>query len=668
VPGHQILDGLCLWVAKVKGKPVFEAADDAARLGNPPARSSSGVLGLLLDPAFGVTLAAGRDSGALGSSGYGGRWPSATALFNAFVSPGRQSGDARYRQHAARFKVLCYPGEPMRDVELRPGDLLLRVALGEGWGLVAVVASSGLHRLEQLAAKRLRGEGYPLLLPGSYVHVVEIYPRRRPSDVRFARRVCDDSGALLGDTLLLRPRPAYLRGESGEAGPDDIRPASQELPLRPGSSGVAVRDCQLQLNRVHADLIALGLPGLAFCPLEPNGRFTSRMERAVRALKQQVFDDSSQWDAVIDAATKAKLDQLAGSAKRSTAVLANRPEQRFNPGAAGTAGQQQPSDWTAPTLLPSEAGRLGIDIDRAVQANRQYGTQLGWVARYGDIVALLGLSGTPSEPDFAQAVADWQGQRGLPADGMLGPNTWGAMLAVLGPAPGPAPSSAIDVNRAVQANRQYGVQLGWITRYGDIVGLLGLTGTPSESDLAQALASWQGQHALAVDGMLGPNTWGAMQPLLSSPPAPPPPAPSPLQGRINQAMQYFMSQGWTRAQAAGIVANLQAESGLNPGIQQLGGGPGYGLAQWEGPRQADFARWAGHDIHGSSFGEQLQFVQYELTHTQSPAGNALHGAQNAADAGAIVCRLYERPADIAGQSQYRAGLAQQIYASSRPGV
>ena len=144
------------------------------------------------------------------------------------------------------------------------------------------------------------------------------------------------------------------------------------------------------------------------------------------------------------------------------------------------------------------------------------------------------------------------------------------------------------------------------------------------------------------------------------------PTPASLQGRINQAMQYFESQGWTRAQAAGIVANLQAESGLNPGIQQYGGGPGYGLGQWEGPRQALFQQVTGHDIHGSSFGQQLQFVQYELTHTESAAGNALHGATNAADAGAIVTRLYERPADIVGQSQYRAGLAQQIYASSAP--
>src|SRR5581483_1703660 len=94
------------------------------------------------------------------------------------------------------------------------------------------------------------------------------------------------------------------------------------------------------------------------------------------------------------------------------------------------------------------------------------------------------------------------------------------------------------------------------------------------------------------------------------------PTPASLQGRINEAMRFFESQGWSRAQAAGIVANLQAESGLNPGIQQHGGGPGYGLAQWEGPRQAAFQRRSGHNIHGSSFNEQLQFVQSELTHSE----------------------------------------------------
>lgn len=133
------------------------------------------------------------------------------------------------------------------------------------------------------------------------------------------------------------------------------------------------------------------------------------------------------------------------------------------------------------------------------------------------------------------------------------------------------------------------------------------------------------------------------------------------QGRIDQAMTYFQAQGWTRAQAAGIVANLDAESRMEANIRQIGGGPGYGLGQWEGPRQADFAAFAGHDIRNSTFEEQLAFVQHELTGTESAAGRRLQQATSASDAGAIVCRFYERPADISGDSAYRAQLAASIF-------
>jgi hypothetical protein len=135
--------------------------------------------------------------------------------------------------------------------------------------------------------------------------------------------------------------------------------------------------------------------------------------------------------------------------------------------------------------------------------------------------------------------------------------------------------------------------------------------------------------------------------------------PTSQSGKTAEAMRYFQSQGWTEAQAAGIVANLQAESGLDPHI--VGdGGAAYGLGQWHPDRQANFERFTGHSIRSSTFAEQLQFVQWELTHTESAAGNALKGADSAGEAAAIFCRLYERPADIAGQSQHRASLAQQI--------
>jgi hypothetical protein len=133
--------------------------------------------------------------------------------------------------------------------------------------------------------------------------------------------------------------------------------------------------------------------------------------------------------------------------------------------------------------------------------------------------------------------------------------------------------------------------------------------------------------------------------------------------KTREAMRYFQSQGWTEAQAAGIVANLQAESNLNPHI--VGdGGAAYGLGQWHSDRQANFERFTGHSIRNSTFAEQLKFVQWELTHTESGAGRALKGADSAAEAAATFCRLYERPADIPGQSAHRAAIAQRILANS----
>ena len=83
----------------------------------------------------------------------------------------------------------------------------------------------------------------------------------------------------------------------------------------------------------------------------------------------------------------------------------------------------------------------------------------------------------------------------------------------------------IDVDRAVQANRQYGLQLGWQSRFNDIVALLGVNPSASPQDFAQAISDWQDQHGLTVDGILGPDSWRAMQPLLARPPGQPrPPA------------------------------------------------------------------------------------------------------------------------------------------------
>ena len=149
-------------------------------------------------------------------------------------------------------------------------------------------------------------------------------------------------------------------------------------------------------------------------------------------------------------------------------------------------------------------------------------------------------------------------------------------------------------------------------------------------------------------------------------PAQGPQAPAaPVDGRARQAMDYFTAQGWTPAQAAGIVANLQRESGLS--TTAVGdGGSAYGLAQWHPDRQAAFQHFTGHSIRNSTFAEQLAFVNYEMSRgAEQGAGNRLHGATDAASAGSIVSRYYERPGDVSGEASRRAQIAQQILAGYR---
>jgi hypothetical protein len=131
-------------------------------------------------------------------------------------------------------------------------------------------------------------------------------------------------------------------------------------------------------------------------------------------------------------------------------------------------------------------------------------------------------------------------------------------------------------------------------------------------------------------------------------------------GRAAQAMTYFMSQGESPEQAAGIVANLIKESGLNPRARG-DSGLAYGLGQWHPDRQAAFAKFAGHDIRQSSFEEQLAFVQHELSAgTERRAGAALRAADTAYEAGAIVSRRYERPRYADAEARARGDLAEKL--------
>lgn len=126
-----------------------------------------------------------------------------------------------------------------------------------------------------------------------------------------------------------------------------------------------------------------------------------------------------------------------------------------------------------------------------------------------------------------------------------------------------------------------------------------------------------------------------------------------------QAVDFFIRQGWTPPQSAGIVANLEYESGLRP--DAVGdGGRAYGIAQWHPDRQSLFAGLMGKPIQGSSLEEQLHFVHAELRGSEKRAGDALAACTTAAAAGACVSEKYERPAAREWEMERRAALAEVI--------
>jgi len=104
------------------------------------------------------------------------------------------------------------------------------------------------------------------------------------------------------------------------------------------------------------------------------------------------------------------------------------------------------------------------------------------------------------------------------------------------------------------------------------------------------------------------------------------------------ACNYFVGKGLTNFQSAGIVGNLDQESGVNPSSVQAGG-PGRGIAQWSvGGRwdtdSNDNAVWyAGKEgASVTSLDLQLDFIWYELTTFSGYGLASLKASTNVTDA------------------------------------
>lgn len=115
------------------------------------------------------------------------------------------------------------------------------------------------------------------------------------------------------------------------------------------------------------------------------------------------------------------------------------------------------------------------------------------------------------------------------------------------------------------------------------------------------------------------------------------------------AFDYYVSQGLEPHQAAGIVGNLQGESGqeLNPLAVNPGdgrdGSDSIGIAQWNGTRAQALKEFAASKgVPWSDLNIQLEFLHSELKGPEKSAFNRLMAAATPEEAGQAML-AFERP-------------------------
>lgn len=118
---------------------------------------------------------------------------------------------------------------------------------------------------------------------------------------------------------------------------------------------------------------------------------------------------------------------------------------------------------------------------------------------------------------------------------------------------------------------------------------------------------------------------------------------------FQEVVAGMMARGIPEHIAIGIATRMRAESGLNPGINEIkpvvpGSRGGWGLNQWTGPRRLAFEKFA--DARGVPYDDlnaQLDFTKWELDNTESGAWKALQGTKTADEAARVYMEKFLRP-------------------------
>lgn len=132
------------------------------------------------------------------------------------------------------------------------------------------------------------------------------------------------------------------------------------------------------------------------------------------------------------------------------------------------------------------------------------------------------------------------------------------------------------------------------------------------------------------------------------------------------SIDHFKRMGWSDAQAKGIVANMIAESKLDP--KAVGdNGAAKGSLQWHKDRQNDYASWAkdqkgtGKTVETATLADQRRFIDFELRKgKEKRAGYHLMQQNDPRAAAGFLSEDYVRPGDHLGEMSHRARTAADL--------
>lgn len=130
--------------------------------------------------------------------------------------------------------------------------------------------------------------------------------------------------------------------------------------------------------------------------------------------------------------------------------------------------------------------------------------------------------------------------------------------------------------------------------------------------------------------------------------------------RVKSGFLHLANNGYTAAQAAGLIGNFQQESGPTLDPTALNSIGAYGIAQWLGGRLTAMKTWTAAHGGTDSFDAQIRFVVHELNGAENAAKAQILKTNNATDAAIAVMQYYERPGND-GSQQKRVDNAKAVF-------